>query len=291
MTQQFRVAAIAMALAAGLAGCTAATAPYDKADRILRSSRETLASGDRALVAGQYERAQDRYRRAARHLADAVGTLSEAEQDVQQRVREQQLTVTTNRPAGEASGAAADPASAPVDPFYTQTLEGYRRALARAVAMRSLALAREGEAYYRRGAARLLTADANYGARQFAAALEKYRTAREQFEQAVATFGEARTFVLGQMVDAGRLARAADPAVWRVMRPLADLVERRRAQADAYLAAATQRIELSRQIVAAYEVRRPGNLPDVRVRALPLLPELLRAGVQHPPLPPAENGY
>jgi len=273
-----------------LAGCAGPTGPYDKAQATLISTRQRLVAGDRDLAAARYDHAASHYAKAARDLGGAVRDLEAAEQQVDTRIRRNgQQRLASDTPGTPPTEPAVTIGARDVgtDQFYAETLRGYRRALARAVAMRAVALARTGEAHYRGAAQRVIGGDQFYQAEQFAAAQKAYGKAHRGFRAALKTFGAASEFVRAQMLRGDRLAETADPDTWSLMAPLRRLADRRRIQSDAYLAASADRTAQAGDIVAAYRRRDPGNLPDITVRALAALPEVVRYGVAHPELPSA----
>ena len=288
-----RCAPLLCALAATVAaGCAGPTGPYDKAQATLIQSRQRLVAGDRDLSAARYDTAAGHYAKAARDLGAAVGDLEAAEQQVDAQIRR----ADAERLGGEADDAPAPPDDRTVaigardvgtDPFYVETLRGYRAALSRAVAMRAVALARTGEAHYRGAAQRVIDGDQRYQAEQFAAARKKYTEAHEEFRAAMRAFGAASDFVRVQILTGDRLAEVAPADTWDLLAPLQKLADHRRAQTDAYLVAVAQRTAQAGEIVAAYSRRDPGNLPDIDVRPLAAMPEVIRYGVLHPPIPSA----
>lgn len=293
MNRRFWAISLLAVLAAAPSGCVRPMEPYEKGLSILQESRAKLIDGDRALINTRYDRAAKLYGKAAGDLAKAVDCLGEAEGQVDTRIRvldAESHEVGSETTPAERRTVDIGGRDVNVGRYYAETLRGYREALALAVVMRSLALARSGEAHYRGAAERVLRADQYYDARQFAAAEKAYGDAGKGFRSARTAFGEAATFIARQMIGGDRLARAAPPGTWPLVDRVRQIADLRGSQSDAYLAVAVRRTSQATQVCQAYRMRDPGNVPDVEVRPLAPLPDLLRQGVRHPTIPSASAG-
>jgi hypothetical protein len=273
---------------AATAGCARPTAPYDKGRALLIEGREQLVEGDRALARAQFDDAGDLYHDAARDLDRAVDHLETAERKVDLRVhalhREQMADEVRQ------GSASADTQDTSGNRFYNESLRGYREALALAVVMRAVALEREAEAIYRGAAYDVLAGDQLYPGQQFAAALEHYESADRGFRQAEAAFVETADFLGRRSLEADRLAEAAPPGTWPLMKTLWQLVGHRRGQTSAYRAATMKRSMQAGRVVQAYRKVDPGNIPNVTMTPLEALPETVRTGVVPPPIPEVRLG-
>ncbi len=272
-------------------GCRHPLDTYNQGRSRLISGRAQLVGGDRALVAQDFDRAAEAYAAARSTLTAAVGDLSAAETSIEREIRHQDLQGTQLGPRpipADDRSVLIGARTVQVDRYYVDSLYAYRQSLALAVALRGLALTREGESAYRAAAYQLRLADELYRSRQFNAAQQSYDYCGKTFRLASERFAEAERFVAGWIADGERLRQAAAPGVWDTTGAVRAFAERRLKQADAYLAATTARTSLAGRIVTAYQGRPPGDLPEVRIEPLPNLPEVIRWVVEPPPIPSAE---
>lgn len=279
---------IVAVVCAAASGCVRPTAPYDKGRALLIESREQLVAGDQALARAEFDDAGDLYHGAARNLDRAVDHLETAERKVDLRVhalrREQVAGKVRQGPIPADTRATAG------NRFYDENLRGYREALALAVVLRAVALEREAEAIYRGAAHDVLTGDQLYPGQQFAAALTRYESADRGFRRAESALAETADFIGRRSLEADRLAEAAPPRTWPLMKTLWQLVSHRQGQTSAYRAATMKRSMQAGRVVEAYRKVDPGNIPNVTLAPLEALPETIRTGVVPPPIPEVRLG-
>ncbi|NLX57955.1 MAG: hypothetical protein GXY74_02575 [Phycisphaerae bacterium] len=286
------VVSLLATLCAAAPGCRHPLDTYNQGRSRLIAGREQLVGGDRALVAQDFDRAAEAYASARGKLTDAVGDLSAAETSIETEIRRQdrQGNQLSPRPIpADDRSVLIGARTVQVDRYYVDSLYAYRQSLALAVALRALALTREGESAYRAAAYQLRLADELYRSRQFNAAQQSYGYCGKTFRLASERFAEAERFGAGWIADGERLRQAAAPGVWDTTDAVHAVAERRLKQADAYLAATTARASMAGRVVAAYQGRPPGDLPEVRVEPLPDLPDIVRCTVEPPPIPSAET--
>ncbi|MBN2583181.1 MAG: hypothetical protein JXL80_08935 [Planctomycetes bacterium] len=285
-------ASLLLALCGAAVGCRGPLETYNKGRAGLIASHDLLVTGDRALVGQDYDAATDDYAAATSELTRAVSYLESAESSIENEIRAQDLQGNQLSPRpipADDRSVQIGSRTVPVDRYYVDSLHAYRQSLALAVVMKTMALTREGESHYRVAAHQLHLADELYRTRQFNAAQQSYAYCSKVFRLASSRFAEAERFLTTWTADGERLQRAAAPGIWENVDPLRTLAGRRLKQSDAYLAATLGRSTLASRVVAAYQGRKPGDLPEVQIEPLPPLPQATRYSVQHPPIPRTDS--
>jgi hypothetical protein len=270
------------------AGCTHPLKPYDQGRAMLERGQAILSDGDNALNGGKPVQAAEFYGKADDELQSAVTHFEFAERQIEDSIRSEEDERV-------AAGAASPPSdnfvvtvgsrNIRVARFHADTLRAYRESLALSVILRAMTLARSAEARYRQAAQIEITADQFYRARQFYAAEQAYLEAEKDFRAAGNSFASTTNFIDHQMLAGGRLAEVAPRDSWKIMKELLVLLDHRRNQTESYLEVVRDRAAKADRVVQAYRERKPGNIPETQPEPLPPLPDILRYGVHHPPLP------
>jgi hypothetical protein len=278
---------LALLAAAAVAGCSHPLQPYDQGRAMLQRSHSLLADGDAALAANTFPEAVHLYAEADTAANSAVDCFLTTERQIEDEIQTQDAAPRSggNPSAAQAQTVTIGSREIPAARYHADTLRAYRESLALAVILRSLAVARTAEGWYRQGAAHVAAGDQFYRARQFASAEQAYEAAANDFRAAQRNWGLAADFINSQMIAGARLAAAAPRGSWSAMKDLQVLLDRRRTQTERYLSALQERAALAARVVEAYRTRRTGNLPDLTPQALPDLPDLVRYSVTPPPVP------